>query len=144
MITAVDTDVLLDVLVAGSSNADGSEDRLAVALGQGALVVSPIVAAELAAQFQREAELKRFLYDTGVRVDSLGLPALLQAGQAWRRYHKRRQPEACPACGAPLPHARQMMSDFLVGGHALAQADRLLTRGHEFYRAHFPRLKLAP
>jgi hypothetical protein len=144
MITAVDSDVLLDVLVDGSSNGEGSEGRLAAALSEGALVVSPIVAAELAAHFQRDGELRRFLHDTGVRLDTLGLPALLQAGQAWRRYQKRRPPEACASCGAPLSGHRQVMSEFLVGGHAIAQADRLLTRGRDFYRAHFPRLKLVP
>jgi len=138
MITAVDSAVLLDVLVPDSPHCEESEGRLTVAAETGALVICPTVVAELAVYFTREVELKAFLRDTGLKVDPFGLGALHAAGQAWRAY-QRRNPPAPGADGR-----RQVVADFMVGGHALVQADRLLTRDRGFYKACFPKLRIGP
>ncbi len=142
MITAVDSVVLLDVLVPDSPHGGESEARLAEAATTGGLVICPVVVAELAAHFKREIELKAFLHETGLRIDPFGLAALHLAGQAMRAYLRREPAPSCDECGAPLPGHRRVVADCLVGAHALVQADRLLTRDRGFYRACFPKLRL--
>lgn len=137
MITAVDLPVLLDVLVPDAERATDSEKRLARAAEAGALVISPVVVAELGAHFTREVELRLFLRDTGLKLVPFGLPSLHLAGQTWKAYQRK------TGVGANGQH-QQAMADFLVGAHAVVHAERLLTRDRGFYRAYFPKLKLAP
>ena len=132
MQTAVDAAVLLDVLVPGAPHCEESEARLASATEAGGLVVCPTVVAELAVHFDRQVALQAFLRDTGLRVLPFALEALHLAGRSWKAYLRR----------TPRANGRMVLADFLVGAHAMVQADRLLTRDRDFYRASFPKLKL--
>ncbi len=100
MITAVDTNILLDILVPGAPHGDYSEEALTGALRAGSTVISEAVYAELAAHFPTREELDHFLEDTGIRPLAPGPDALYLAGRMWQDYLRRRLDSlACPSCG---------------------------------------------
>jgi predicted nucleic acid-binding protein len=153
MITAVDTNPLLDVLIPNAPHGEESERALAEAVGAGALLISEPVYAELAVHFPDRMDLDRFLADTGIRLEPSGGEALHRAGSAWREYLRRRPPVACPQCGAPqelrcdkcganIQPRQHVVADFVIGAHALVHADRLLTRDRGYYGTYFSELKL--
>lgn len=154
MITAVDTNVLLDILIPGATHGDVSEARLTEALGAGATLISEAVYTELGAHFPHREELDRFLDDTGIRLHASGPEALYLAGGTWRSYIERRPRSlVCPSCGASqevdcekcgtsLSPRQHVVADFLIGAHAAIHARRLLTRDRGYYRTYFPELQL--
>ena len=122
MITAVDTNVLLDVLLENPNFADQSIQALEDASAAGSLVICDIVFAELCVHFGSATECNRFLEGTKIRAESLGRPALFLASRVWRTYRQR---------GGKR---NRILSDFLIGAHAQLQASRLLSRDRGFYR----------
>jgi predicted nucleic acid-binding protein len=156
MISAVDSNVLFDVLIPGAPHLEPSRRALDDASRAGALILSDPVYAELAAHFADAADLERFVADTGLRLEPSGPQALTLAGKAWRLYQRRRpkglacaqcghiQDVACGRCGAPIAVRQHMVADFIVGAHASVHAGRLLTRDRGFYATYFPDLLLYP
>ncbi|HYT09606.1 MAG TPA: type II toxin-antitoxin system VapC family toxin [Mycobacteriales bacterium] len=128
MITAVDTSVLLDVF--GADATFGGRSRAAVrsALLEGGLVACDVVWAEAAAAFPSADEIIGAMDRLGVRFAPLDAEVCVQAGGAWRSYRRAGGSRA------------RILADFLIGAHAAARADRLLTRDRGFYRKHFDRL----
>lgn len=154
MITAVDTHVLLDDLVGDPVHGPSSRERLALCRREGPLVACEVVVAELGARFGGPRDLQAFLGDTGIQLERCPLAGLVQAGRAWRTYLQRRTVGCvecgerleltCPRCGGAIRLRQHLVADFLIGGHALATADRLLTRDRGFYGTYFPDLRLGP
>ncbi len=155
VITALDTNVLLDVLIPDARFAEASQRLLDEAQGAGSLVIGEIVYAELAAHFGAQRELDvRFLADTRIHLEPPRPEALVRAAQAWREYSSRRDRElqcprcearqtlVCPTCGERLAPRQHILSDFLVGAHATSHADRLVTRDRGYYNTYFPALRL--
>ena len=153
MITAVDTNILLDILIPNTRHVETSRRLLDQAFAQGALIICDVVYAELGAQFPTPQALAEFLVGTGIRLESTMERALAEAGTAWKKYCRSRKPAQCPACGtsqelacqrchAPLRFRQHIMSDFLIGAHAQIRAQRLLTRDLGYYRTYFPELTL--
>lgn len=154
MTTAVDTNVLIDVLFPGTPHQESSRLALAEAARSEGLIVSEVVYAELSGYFGEMQRLNAFLEGTRVRLEPSRTPALVAAGNAWREYTRRRRsslicPECgshqdlkCANCGRELRPRQHLVADLMIGAHALFHADRLLTRDRGFYATYFPELRL--
>jgi predicted nucleic acid-binding protein len=128
MITAVDTNVLLDLLLPDKEFVDGSTSALEKAGAAGSLTICDIVYAELCVHFPNQRLCDGFLAEAGIRVEALNRPAGFLASRVWRAYRSR---------GGTR---KRILADFLIGAHAQVQTSRLLSRDRGFYREGFPSL----
>jgi predicted nucleic acid-binding protein len=154
MITAIDTNILLDILIPDETHSLSSKQLLDRCLGKGQLVICEVVYAELSSQFPSERELRDFLLDTGIRLIHSSREVLYLAGERWRAYARKRERKIqCPHCGerismtCPKCHQKvtlrdRILSDFIIGSHALLHAQLLLTRDRGFYHTNFKELRI--
>ncbi len=130
MITAIDTNLLLDILIPNERFFETSLSAIDRAAQEGSLVICDLVYAELGIHFSSQSELDRFLESSDVRVEPLTPAAHFLAGRVWRTYRQQGGPRS------------RILADFLIGAHAQVQANRLLTRDRGFYRTLFPKLEV--
>jgi len=130
MITVVDTNILLDILVPNQQFWDTSVQALEDAANAGSLVICDLVYAELCIHFSTQRECDHFLEDSEIRVEHLSKEAHFLASRTWRTYRQQG--------GSRV----RILADFLIGAHAQTSAVQLLSRDRGFYRKLFPALQV--
>ncbi len=136
MRTAIDSNVF-SAIWSNEPRARKAAEQLGEARTEGALLISPFVFAELQAYpGATVAYVRGFLENTGVVVDfRLEERVWTETGARFARYAARRR----HSFGTD---PRRLLADFLIGAHALVQAERLLTLDPKVYRQDFPELRL--
>ena len=127
---AVDTSVLVDVLIGDPRYGDASAASLAQALSIGDVVVCDAVVAEVQVLLDTRETAMESLDPMGLRYLATSEPAAVRAGHMQRRFRDR---------GG---RRERVVADFLVGAHALIQCGTLITRDAGFFRDYFKGLRL--
>ena len=130
MTSAVDTSVLIDVLARDPTFSASSRYALEQASREGALIVCPVVVAELRAAYRDDAQVRRLLPDLEIHVVDTDMQDGLDAGKIHRAY--------IHAGG----RRGRVVADFLIGAHARNHATRLIARDRGFFRNHFGDLEV--
>ena len=136
MRTAIDSNVFSSIWSREVTSPNLLE-KLDKARSEGTLLISPVVFAELHAYPGATGSfLQEFLRRTGVLVDyHLDLMVWSETAERFAAYSVRRR-----VVKGDSP--RRLLTDFIVGAHALIQADRLLTLDTGLYKRNFPELQL--
>ncbi|MFZ5877718.1 MAG: type II toxin-antitoxin system VapC family toxin [Nitrospirota bacterium] len=130
MITAVDTNVLLDIFTADRTFGRLSAEALRRCLGQGAVGACEVVWTETGTAFPDNERFVEAMHTLGIEFFPIAKETALLAAKAWRRYRHKGGKRG------------RVVADFLIGSHAVTQCDQLLTRDRGFYRTGFDRLRI--
>ena len=131
MITAVDTNILIDILEPDPIHGPTSQDLLRRAFREGSVVACEVVWAEVATAYDDQLEMVvSALDELSIGFSPMTQAAALKAAVCWSAFRRKYGKKG------------RIVADFLIGGHALIQCDRLLTRDRGFFRDYFQPLVL--
>ncbi len=128
MVTAVDTNVFMDIREGRTQRAFDALFALKRALREGSVVCSHVCYAELAHQFPSRQELDEFLRGISCEVIPSSLESSYLAGRFHHNYLKRGGKRT------------RVIADFFIAADAQLNSDRLLTRDSRFFKDEFPDL----
>jgi len=130
MVTAVDTNIIIGILIADDRFGSHSLSMVRRASAEGKLIVCEVVWAELTAFLGGRSDPLRIAQGFNLEYDPMNNEAAEKAGELYAKYR---------AAGGKREH---MVADFLVAGHSFLQSDRLRTRDRGFYRKYLRELPL--
>ncbi len=126
----VDSNVILDIVTEDKRWFPWSSEALAQYAETHALMINPIIYAEVSIGFERVEDVEAILSPMHFRRDPIPWEAAFLAGKCFLNYRKKGGGKR-----SPLP-------DFFIGAHAAVLGIPLLTRDASRYRTYFPKLKL--
>ncbi len=130
MVTALDSSVLFDILTNDPKRGATSLQALRDAAAMGALVVCPIVWAEVCGYFEDPERMQRAFANANIQFDPFDRECAEVAGIHWRDYRRRGGSRT------------RLIADFLIGAHAWVRGGRLVTRDRGFFRRYFSDLQI--
>jgi len=129
----VDTKVLVDVLQNDPLWADWSIAQMRAQAQLHALVINPVIYAEMSLCFSTLEALDEVVGTLALELREMPRPALFLTARAYAQYRR--------SGGNKL----QALPDFFIGAHAAVEGWPLLTRDARRFRTYFPTLEvLAP
>jgi hypothetical protein len=136
MRTAIDTNIL-SAIWKPEQNVVALTDRLSELRRSGSLVICGAVLAETMATPNAGAGfVDDFLLQTGIKLDGVCVEKVWRlAGERYARYAAQRR-------RSQRDFVRRLLTDFIIGAHAVLEADQLMTLDHGRYGRDFPELKL--
>ena len=130
MAILVDSNVILDLVTEDPTWFWWSSRTLGDWAEREALIINPIVYAEVSISFERIEEVEAALPPSYFQRAPLPWEAAFLAGKCFKEYRRRGGGKT-----APLP-------DFYIGAHAAVASIPLMTRDASRYRTYFPTLTL--
>ena len=131
MITAIDTNIIIDILEPDPVFGPASKAALKSCIQDGSVIACEVVWAEVTTAYgSKIKEAVNVMNRIGIEYSAMTLEATLEAAKRWSTFRKKNKVRD------------RIVADFLVGGHAIALSDRLLTRDRGFYRDYFKPLKV--
>ncbi len=150
MIITVDSNILLSVFARDSLFETSSE--LLVAYSTSEYIIDRCIYLELAVHFQEFDKLDTALEALEVRLLEAHHVDTAQALNAWSSYLKQKKftyafcrketSAVCAQCGRVLSFRQRVLTDFLIGGFALAAGDAVMTLDPVYYQNYFPDLQI--
>jgi len=113
VITAVDTNVLIDIFGGDSKFGKRSSQALRRCMQEGTVYACEVVFAETATVFSDQKVFLNAIHTLGIEFSAILQETSLVAAEAWRQYRQ--------AGGK----RERVVADFLIGSHALTQSERL-------------------
>ena len=129
MITAVDANVVLDMLAGSPTEVRNAYAAMMAAKLAGDITISTVAYAEVAGRFRSKSKADEFFSLLDCEVQPLDESTAFAAGQFFTEYKRRGGTRS------------RILTDFLIAAHAQLNADRILTRDARFFEPSFPQLK---
>jgi predicted nucleic acid-binding protein len=126
----VDTNVLVDVLQNDPEWADWSIAQMRSQARLHALVINPVIYAEMSLSFSTIEALDEVVRTLALELREIPRPALFLAAKAFVQYRRRGGSKA------------QVLPDFFIGAHAAVEGWPLLTRDASRFQTYFPTLNV--